>query len=217
MTSFKHKKTSWDSTWEKIFKSKTWGRYPPEELVRFISRNFGSLPMKSNIKILDLGCGTGACSWYLSREGYQVFGIDGSETAISIAKDRLESENLNADFYTSDFVHLDFPDFFFDCVIDINAIQHNKPVFFSSIFNEIYRVLKENGCFFSILQSKNTKLSSPTNIYHQNRFIHSFTECELSQLLSRFSSLVIDESTRTDKINSNFISNFIVQAAKESK
>jgi len=30
----------WDKVWERTFKSQEWGKYPNEELFRFIARNF---------------------------------------------------------------------------------------------------------------------------------------------------------------------------------
>ena len=41
--------------------------------------------------ILDLGCGSGDLSIYLAQLGYQVVGIDFVESAIAIAKDKLDS------------------------------------------------------------------------------------------------------------------------------
>jgi SAM-dependent methyltransferase len=41
--------------------------------------------------ILDLGCGSGDLAIYLAQLGYQVVGIDFVESAIAIAKDKLDS------------------------------------------------------------------------------------------------------------------------------
>src|SRR3989338_11176865 len=95
---------SWDKTWEKVFSSKEWGKYPPEVLVRFVARNYYAAPDRSKIKILDLGCGTGAATWYMAREGFSVVGIDGSKTAIKIARRRFKAEKLKADFKNGDIV-----------------------------------------------------------------------------------------------------------------
>ena len=43
--------------WDSIFSSKEWGRYPSEDLIRFIARNFYKAEKRSSIKILELGCG----------------------------------------------------------------------------------------------------------------------------------------------------------------
>lgn len=31
---------TWNKVWDNIFKNKEWGKYPNEELIRFIARNF---------------------------------------------------------------------------------------------------------------------------------------------------------------------------------
>ena len=31
---------SWDPVWENVFQNQSWGKYPSENLVRFVARNF---------------------------------------------------------------------------------------------------------------------------------------------------------------------------------
>jgi len=67
-----------DPVWEKLFQ-KGWGKYPPEEVVRFYFRlkNEFSCP-----KVLDIGCGQGACTWFMAKEGGQVTAFDGAPTGL---------------------------------------------------------------------------------------------------------------------------------------
>ena len=65
-----------NNEWEEIFKTQGWGKYPPEELIRFIARKYSHEPNRKSIKILEIGCGPGANIWYLAREGFTVYGID---------------------------------------------------------------------------------------------------------------------------------------------
>ena len=58
---------SWNSNWEEVFKNKEWGRYPAEELVRFIARNYFKYKNRDIIKVLDLGCGIGSNLWFLAK------------------------------------------------------------------------------------------------------------------------------------------------------
>src|SRR5690349_11778017 len=97
---------SWDPIWETVFKSQEWGKYPPEQVIRFVARNFYAARDRKSVRILDLGCGTGACAWYMAREGFSVSGIDGSETAVRTAMLRLSEENLSADLRVGDYLHL---------------------------------------------------------------------------------------------------------------
>src|ERR1700722_13214770 len=75
-------KQSWDPVWEQIFANQSWGKYPPEELIRFVARNYYRAANRGDIKILEVGCGAGACIWYMAREGFCATGIDGSPSAI---------------------------------------------------------------------------------------------------------------------------------------
>ena len=58
------------SNWENIFLQKEWGKYPSIALVRFIASNYYDAQDRNEIKILEIGCGTGANLWYLAREGF---------------------------------------------------------------------------------------------------------------------------------------------------
>lgn len=147
---------NWDPVWEKIFSNREWGGYPEIPVVRFIAENFYSLTRKnrSKIKILDLGCGTGNHVWYLAREGFRVYGIDGSKTAIKFAEKRLAQEKLKAELVVGDIIRLPYENNFFDAVIDSAAIQHNCLQNIGVIIREVFRVLKQKGRIFSTLVAK---------------------------------------------------------------
>ena len=54
------------------------------------------------IKILDVGCGTGRHSIELSKRGYAVTGIDLSESQLRCAKEKATSQSLKIDFQKHD-------------------------------------------------------------------------------------------------------------------
>ena len=140
---------TWNSNWEEIFKNSQRGKYPPEELIRFIARRYYHEPDRKSLKILEVGCGSGANIWYLAREGFAVYGIDGSKTAIHQANLRLDTENLNAELTVGDIINLPYKKDFFDCIIDVECIYANTLADSKNIIEEIYRVLKPGGNFFS--------------------------------------------------------------------
>ena len=149
----KNHSKSWDPVWEKIFSSREWGKYPPEELIRFTAQQFYKTTNRQKINFLDLGCGTGSCSWYLAKEGFTVYGVDGSKTAISKAKTRFRKDKLKGNFTVMDYINLDFPDNFFDATIDIGSIQCNPIYNVPVILKEIQRVLKPNGKLFFLMSA----------------------------------------------------------------
>ena len=61
-----------------------------------------------NVKILDIGCGTGRHSIELSKRGYTVTGIDLSESQLSRAQDKASEQNLQIDFRKHDARNLPF-------------------------------------------------------------------------------------------------------------
>lgn len=48
---------------------------------------------QSEYLIIDLGCGTGKDSFYFAKNGFDVIGVDGSEEAIKINKNKISNQN----------------------------------------------------------------------------------------------------------------------------
>lgn len=204
---------SWDDSWEIVFQNQEWGKYPPEELVRFIARNYYKVSDRKKVQFLDLGCGTGAATWYLAREGFSTFGIDGSETAIKKAKQRFLDENLAGNFKVGDFIQLDYPNAFFDCVTDIAALQHNSVENLRKILIEVLRILKSNGKIFSMVLSENCRFSNKKLFLEKKGYTHFFSKEEVLDLFSSFSNLKIDTTERTDQ--DNFLSYYLISGEKK--
>lgn len=139
---------SWDPVWEEVFTSGEWGKYPGESLIQFIARNYYK-KNRQETKLLEVGCGTGANIWFLSREGFDAHGIDGSSTAISIAEKRLTSEGLKAHLIVGDIIRLPFPDNYFDAVCDVECLYANNEENTKIILKEINRILQPGGKFYS--------------------------------------------------------------------
>ncbi|MHB1101070.1 MAG: class I SAM-dependent methyltransferase [Burkholderiales bacterium] len=142
---------AFDPVWEEIFRSQAWGKYPGEDLIRFVARNFYRVQDRSAVRILEVGCGPGANLWYMAREGFSVYGIDGSATAIAQAKFRLDSEcpGWTGDLKVGDIGTLDFEDGMFDAVIDNEAIYANSFENSIMIYSALARVCKPGAKLFS--------------------------------------------------------------------
>lgn len=138
--------------WEKIFSTRDWGRYPEPPLIRFVAKNFFRIRAERPIKILELGPGTGSNLWFLAREGLQVYGIDGSQTAIHKAKKYLMNEDLETyigKLVVSDYSIIDFEDNFFDAIIDVESLSCNSFNKTSEVLTNCYCKLKVGGVLFS--------------------------------------------------------------------
>ena len=148
--------STWDPVWEKTFRSKEWGKYPPEHVIRFVARNFYSISNRRAIRLLEIGCGPGANVWFMAREGFSVSGIDGSSTAIQHAKERLANEGLTADLQVGDFAQLPWHDSTFDGVVDNVSLTHNPIAAIGCTLNEVHRVLRPGAPFLSSFFSDKT-------------------------------------------------------------
>lgn len=139
---------SWNPVWDDVFSSQEWGKYPSENLIQFVARNFYK-KVRKEIRILEVGCGTGANLWYIAREGFNAYGVDGSNVAIDIAKKRMKDETLSANLQVGDIVSLPFEDDFFDAVIDNECIYCNNLDNSHKILAEIARVMKTDAKLYS--------------------------------------------------------------------
>jgi len=81
----------------------------------FIEKELG---YDRSLKILDVGCGTGRHAIELTKRGYNVTGIDLSESQLGRAREKAESNNLKIDFQRHDARDLPF-DSEFDIAIMI--------------------------------------------------------------------------------------------------
>lgn len=218
--------------WDEKFKSRAWGRYPPEDLVRFMGRNFKNAD-KSKVRVLEVGCGPGANIWFLHREGYAVSAIDVSPTAINLAGERLHIENKDCDspkpdLQVGNFEKLPWPDKEFDVVVDIFALYANTNDIIAKALAEISRVLKPGGLFYAKLWGANTtgfgegkKLESATfdditsGPCCNMGVSHFFTRAEIERLFGRFfKPLAIDVISRSDAAANQQIEEFHCQFKK---
>ena len=65
-----------------------------------------------HLRILDVGCGTGRHAIELTRRGYQVTGIDLSETQLGVAREKAAKAGLKIDFIRCDARDMPFEDEF---------------------------------------------------------------------------------------------------------
>jgi SAM-dependent methyltransferase len=96
-------------------------RYPNEELCRFMGRHYFPIPLEErrNVRILEVGCGSGANLWMIAREGFDAHGLDLSEEAIRLSARMLQHYKTKAILSIGDMTACPFPDEYFDAVVDI--------------------------------------------------------------------------------------------------
>lgn len=106
--------------------------------------------------VLDVGCGTGRLIRLLKDRGAVVTGADISEEMIKIAGKKFPDIKI----VNADIENLPFEDNSFDVVIAAFVIVHLKS--FKKAFDEVYRVLKNDGIFIltNINQKKAPKIKT---------------------------------------------------------
>ena len=69
-------------------------------------------------KVLELGCGTAENSIYLNENGFDVVGIDLSQHAINIARQKAKSKGASIELICGDMFKHDFGGAIFDTILD---------------------------------------------------------------------------------------------------
>ena len=148
-----------DPLWETIFSTRAWGRYPSEDLIRFCAQRFYGLQPRSDVRLLEVGFGTGANHWYFAREGFSVHGLEGSEAGAAQAAQRLDMEvpgwrDRPAALGSQRLLARDmceplpWADGQFDAVVDCDAatcVDHDSAC---RVYTEMARVTKPGGWLY---------------------------------------------------------------------
>ena len=141
--------------WDKIFKQYGKVFAKPQEDIPKIAK---LLKKKGIKKVLDLGCGSGRHLVYLLKRGFDVYGIDNAPEGIKIAREWLRKEKLKSNFKIRDiYQKLPYRNKFFDAIISIQVLHHNKIAKIRKLIKEIERILKPGGLIFVTVRRKKIK------------------------------------------------------------
>jgi SAM-dependent methyltransferase len=217
----------WDKGWDKIFLNNAWGKYPDLDLVRFFSRRFKN---NKKVRVLEIGCGTGANLSFFDNEKIKSFGCDGSSVAINKAKKLIKKRKGLSKAIIADLTNLPFKNNSFDFVFDIECLYCNDLSGTQSILNEVIRVLKKRGVFFSKTFStkisgvnKSKKFLIGKNIYSKilHGPLHSgyspirlVAEEDIKKIYKNFKNIKYDISYRTDDNRKMEISEWLIYCEK---
>ncbi len=145
---------TWDPVWETVYRTRAWGQYPGEDVIRFVKGCFGAVPDRSQVRLLEVGSGAGANLWFMAREGFCVHGIEGSETAVRLTQERLDRDcqqwrDAGGQVGAGDFARLPYPDGHFDAVLDVVAVCYSGFDEAAAAYAELARVTKPGGKLFA--------------------------------------------------------------------
>ncbi len=103
----------------------------------------GLIESEANLKVLDVGTGTGKQAFAFGKKGYDVTGVDISGSMLKIAERKNKHENVK--FMLADATNLPFQDRSFD-VTCASLMLHDMPLsVVEEALNEMARVTKTDG------------------------------------------------------------------------
>ncbi|MFA6981615.1 MAG: class I SAM-dependent methyltransferase [Patescibacteria group bacterium] len=123
-----------------------------------------------DLKILEIGCGTGEITEYLQRYG-EVIGLDFSDEAIRFCKQR-KLKNI----FKRDITRLNVKEFTdkygkFDLILTLDVMEHIRED--AMVFEKIKQMMKENGIYISTMPAYKFLWSEHDESLHHVRRYHS--------------------------------------------
>jgi len=122
------------------------------------------LPHENQLRILDVGCGTGATLKKLEEYGHAT-GVDISEEAVKFCRLR-----GCRDVHKIDKQNLFFEDYAFDVVVALDVIEHISDD--CAALSEYYRVTKEDGILLLTVPAYDFLWGAHDEVnYHKRRYV----------------------------------------------
>lgn len=149
-------RTYWDKTWARFLKFH--GMIAPS--AKLVQHLFSHVPR--NGLILDLGCGEGRNSLYLSQVGFNIIGLDLSFKAASVMKNNFFEESLKGYILTGDARKLPLMPESVDGILAHHLFDHLDRHGFQLAINESLRVLKPDGVLLLTMDTFAEALSDST-------------------------------------------------------
>ncbi|MBU5595321.1 class I SAM-dependent methyltransferase [Amphibacillus sp. MSJ-3] len=121
---------------------------PYDQWVKFTELYIKKDVPAKQIKILDLGCGTGQVTCRLAEKGYQLTGVDLSEDMLVEAASHAMKDNLNIQWIKQDITQLEGLNHY-DLIVSycdvVNYITDQDKL--SATFHHAYQSLSDDGVF----------------------------------------------------------------------
>jgi ubiquinone/menaquinone biosynthesis C-methylase UbiE len=213
-------------SWEKNYQNGRANKYPFDEVVSFVLSSYLD-NNKEQYRILDMGCGGGNHVKFLADEGFDYYGVDGSDISIELSK-KLLGQNFTQKLEVADFTCLPYEDNFFDGLIDRQSMGHNAKHDIIKILSEIYRVLKKGGKYHGhvfglnddgFLHGEHIGSNDFKNFrsghFLKAHLVHAFDHKELTEIFATFSEVNVHRKVTYDGITNKILMEiYIINAIK---
>lgn len=222
-----------DDRWEEIFRTRAWGKYPPEEFIRFMAAHYYRHPQRQAVRVFEAGFGTGANLWYAAREGFTVCGLEGAQAGWELACARLDAEvpgwrDHGADLRVGDIcAPLPWPDASFDAVVESDAATCNSHEEAARLYAELHRVARPGGRLYVRTPAAGSWGDGSGTPHGRGQWecadgpfagtgiVRFATEADLRELLAGWRIEAIEEVTRTLANRTRHVREWVVSAVKD--
>ena len=99
-------------------------------------------PVKENMNVLDVGCGTGSHLSLYQKANCNIFGIDLSPAMLKVAKEKLGE---NADLKLCNATETEYDDEMFDLILSSTVLHEMSENIRIEVIKEAKRILKSDG------------------------------------------------------------------------
>ena len=130
------------TAWERLYAKGEFMRREVDPEIGGRARLFRSRGVR---RVLDLGCGSGRHMVFMAKEGFEMFGLDFAPSGLCETLRVLGKKGLSGHVALFDMQRLPYDSEFFDAVISIRVIHHNRLKAIQETVSEIRRVLKSGG------------------------------------------------------------------------
>jgi tellurite methyltransferase len=188
--------------WDKL-----WAKQSHASENNFAQRAYQIIEAKNFSTLLDLGCGDGRDSIYFSSKGLNVTALDFSSSAIN----NLTSQNPRFRCILGDIRDIGFKEKTFDVVYSHLSLQYFDDKTTDKIFENIYKILVNNGLFFIKCKSVNDGLYGQGEKIEEDLFMsehlrHFFSKEYMVKKLHSFKVVkVIEDTSEYQGKTSSFI------------
>lgn len=163
---------------------------PPSELIELVE-----IKKMIPCETLDAGCGEGYFSIYLAKNGFDVTGIDFSETAISRAKKNAERAGVECRFMKQDAIDINGFDERFDFIFEWGLLHLIMPPERRKYLSGMKRVLKKSGMYMSASLSHLDSTLGNSGLKYRfapasGLWFYYSTHAELKELFSDFFEII---------------------------
>jgi ubiquinone/menaquinone biosynthesis C-methylase UbiE len=184
---YKMKSTPW--SWGKVER-------PIKRFLKIILKEY------KNPKLLDLGCGNGWLSIWFAEQGFEVQGIDSSQTAIKEAREKAKKAKLSILFKVGDALKFPYKDELFDAVFDRGMFHHQPKTEWKGYVSGIRRVLNKDGYLYLIVFSdkSNSRKRKSDRMWHKEKdetgywtYNHYFNREVIKSTFGKYFEIVDEE------------------------